>query len=66
MTLLTGKIIDTNTSFNGYFLVEPGLADCPLDSRSLLILILSNLTRQAETLHTHMTHCAVTLTFIGM
>ena len=39
--------------FNGHF---PG---CPLDSQSPVILILSILTWQAKTLHTHMVVCTV-------
>jgi len=40
--------------FNGHFPRQPGLAGCPLDSQSPVILILSILTGQAETLRTHM------------
>ena len=54
--------------FNGHFPGKPGLAGCPLNFRSPVILILSILKRQAKTLHTHMVlwavPCTLTLTTI--
>jgi len=38
---------------------KPGLASCPLDSPSSVILILSVLTGQTETFHIHMVHRAI-------
>jgi len=40
----------THTVFNGHFPGIPGLAVCPLESQSPVILILSILTEQAKTL----------------
>ena len=37
--------------FNRHFPCKPGLASCPLDVQSPVILIISILTGQAETLH---------------
>ena len=55
------ETIHTHTppSFNGHFPDQPGLAGCPLDSQSPVIRILSILTRQIKTLHTHMAIWAV-------
>jgi len=54
--------------FNGHFPGKPGLASCPLDSQSPVILILSILTGQAKTLHIdrviRVVPCTLTLTAI--
>jgi len=53
---------------NGHFLVKPWLAGCPHDSQSPVILILSMLTGQSETLRIHMilraVPCSLALTAI--
>jgi len=52
----------------GHFPGKPGSAGCPLDSQSLIILILSILAGQADTLRTYMAvwtvPCPLTLTAI--
>ena len=48
--------------FNDHFPGQPGLACCPLDSQSPVILILSILTGQAEILCIYMVLCTVPLT----
>ena len=49
--------------FNDHFPGKPGLVGYPLDSQSPVILIVSILTGQAKTLHTHRVLRAVPCTF---
>ena len=46
----------THCHFNGHFPRKPGLAGCPLDSQSVVILILSILTGQTKSLPSAMSH----------
>jgi len=58
---------DNNTlkhRFNSHFPGQPGLASRPLDSHSLVIIILSILTGQAKTLRTHIVLQAIPCTFL--
>ena len=63
-----GVLLSHTQHFSGRFPDRPGLAGCPFDSQSPVILILSILTGQAKTVRTHTVlrtvPCPLTLTAI--